>query len=119
SAADIGKALGVDYLVEGNLRQDGEMARIDVQLSDAHTGAQVWSKTFRMNMAASDRLALLDEISGQAGAMIGSYWGAIGAAEYKRIQNKPSAELTPYECIVQGVLGTPTDATVLEPVVKA
>jgi hypothetical protein len=39
--------------------------------------------------------------------MIGSYWGAIGAAEYKRIQNKPSAELTPYECIVQGVIGIP------------
>ena len=51
--------------------------------------------------------------------MIGSYWGAIGAAEYKRIQNKPSGELTPYECIVQGVIGVPTDATVLEPVVKA
>ena len=51
--------------------------------------------------------------------MIGSYWGAIGAAEYKRIQNKPSAELTPYECIVQGVIGIPTDATILEPVAKA
>jgi TolB-like protein len=119
SAANIGRDLGVDYLVEGNLRQDGELARIDVQLSDARTGAQVWSKTFKVDMAAPNRLAIQDEISGQASAMIGSYWGAIGAAEYRRIQNKPSAELTPYECIVQGVIGIPTDATVLEPVAKA
>ncbi len=119
SASDFGRALGVDYLVEGNLRQDRELARIDIQLSDARTGTQVWSKTFRASIAASNLLATQDEISGQASAMIGSYWGAIGAAEYRRIQNKPSSELTPYECIVQGVIGIPTDATVLEPVAKA
>jgi TolB-like protein len=119
NAANLGQELGVHYLVEGNLRQDGELVRIDVQLSDARTAAQVWSKTFKVNVTAANRLAIQDEVSGQASAMIGSYWGAIGAAEYRRIQKKPSAELTPYECIVQGVIGIPTDATVLEPVAKA
>lgn len=119
SAANLGRELGVNYLVEGNLRQDGELLRIDVHLSDARTGAQVWSKAFNESVTASNRLAILDKISGQASAMIGSYWGAIGAAEYRRIQSKPSTELTSYECIVQGVIGIPTDATVLEPVAKA
>lgn len=118
-ATDFSRVFGVNYFVEGNLRQDGELTRIDIHLSDARTGAQVWSKTFKVNVTASNLLAIQDEISGQASAMIGSYWGAIGAAEYRRIQNKPSAELTPYECIVQGVIGIPTDATVLEPVAKA
>lgn len=117
--ADFGRALGVDYFVEGNLRQDGELTRIDIHLLDARTSAQVWSKAFKINVTDSNLLTTQDEISGQASAMIGSYWGAIGAAEYGRIQNKPSTELTPYECIVQGVLGIPTDATVLEPVTKA
>src|SRR6202000_138079 len=106
-------------LVEGTLRPDGELTRIDIHLSDARTGAQVWSKTFKVNVTASSLLAMQDEISGQASAMIGSYWGAIGAAEYRRIQNKPSAELTPYESIGQGVIGIPTDATVRDPVAKA
>ena len=119
SATDFGRSLGVDYFVDGNPRRDGSLCRIDIQLSDARTGAQVWSKTFKADARAESLAALQDEISGQASAMIGSYWGAIGAAEYKRIQNKPSAELTAYECIVQGVIGTPTDATVLEPVAKA
>ncbi|MBC9877991.1 hypothetical protein G8O24_11625 [Bradyrhizobium sp. INPA01-394B] len=119
SADEFGRALGIDYLVEGNLRQDSSSTRIDIHLTDARTGTQVWSKTFKADMAAPNLLAVQDEISGQAAAMIGSYWGAIGAAEYKRIQNKPSEELTPYECIVQGVIGIPTDAAILEPVSKA
>jgi TolB-like protein len=118
-ATDLGRALGADYLVEGNVRRDGELCRIDIELTDARTGAQVWSKTFKANVDAANLLTIQDEISGQASAMIGSYWGAIGAAEYKRIQTKSSEELTPYECIVQGVIGTPTDATVLDPIAKA
>jgi TolB-like protein len=117
--ADFGRALGVDYFVEGDLRLDGTLTRVDVHLTDARTGAQLWTKTFKVDVSPANLLAIQDEISGEASAMIGSYWGAIGAAEYKRIQNKPSAELTPYECIVQGVIGIPTDATVLEPVAKA
>jgi TolB-like protein/DNA-binding winged helix-turn-helix (wHTH) protein len=117
SAIDLGRSLGVDYAVDGNLRRDGDVSRVDIRLSDARTGAQVWSKTFEAKLAG--QLATEDEISGKASAMIGSYWGAIGAAEYKRIQGKSSTELTSYECIVQGVIGTSTDITVPEPVVKA
>ena len=117
NAIDLGRALGVDYAVDGNLRQDGEVSRVDIRLSDARTGAQVWSRSFEASVA--NKLATEDEISGKVSAMIGGYWGAIGTAEYKRIQTKSSRELTSYECIVQGVIGTATDVTVPEPVAKA
>jgi TolB-like protein/DNA-binding winged helix-turn-helix (wHTH) protein len=119
NAIDLGRALGVDYAVDGNLRRDGEVSRVDIRLSDTRTGAQVWSKTFEARVAVANQLATEDDISGKASAMIGSYWGAIGTAEYKRIQTKSSTELTSYECIVQGVIGTSTDITVAEPVAKA
>ena len=119
TATDLGRALGVDYAVDGNLRRDGDVSRVDIQLSDAGTGVQVWSKTFEVTVGAANLLATQDEISGKASAMIGGYWGAIGTAEFKRIQTKSSTELTPYECIVQGVIGTATDVSVPEPVAKA
>jgi TolB-like protein len=119
STIDLGQGLGVAYVVEGTLRRDGEASRVDIRLSDARTGAQVWSKTFEVRLAAASLLATEDEIAGTASAMIGSYWGAIGMAEFKRIQSKSTSELTPYECIVQGVIGTSTDITVPEPVAKA
>lgn len=117
NAMELGRTLGVDYAVDGNLRRDGDVSRVDIWLSDARTGAQVWSKTFEANGA--NQLATEDEMSAKAGAMIGSYWGAIGTTEYRRIQTKPSTDLTPYECIVQGVIGSATDVTVPEPVAKA
>jgi TolB-like protein/DNA-binding winged helix-turn-helix (wHTH) protein len=119
NATNLGGTLGADYLVNGSLRRNGDLSRVDIQLSDARTGAQVWSKTFEATMSVANLLATQDEISGQASAMIGGYWGAIGTAEYKRIQTKSSIELTPYECIVQGVVGTPSDATITEPITKA
>jgi len=119
NAVDLGRSLGVDYAVDGTVRREGDVSRVDIRLSDARTGAQVWSKTFEAKFAVADRLAIEDEIAGKASAMIGSYWGAIGSAEYKRIQTKSSTELTSYECIVQGVIGASTDITVAEPVAKA
>ncbi len=71
--ADFGRALGVDYFVEGDLRLDGASTRVDVQLTDARTGAQLWTKTFKVDAAPANLLAIQDEISGQASAMIGSY----------------------------------------------
>jgi hypothetical protein len=120
NAVDLGRTLGVDYYaVDGDVRRDSDVSRVDIRLTDARTGAQLWSKTFEANIAAANLLATEDEISGKAGAMIGSYWGAIGAAEFKRIQTKSITELTAYECIVQEVIGTSTDITVPEPVAKA
>ena len=117
--ADRGRALGADYLIDGNVRRDGALIRIDIQLCDVRSGAQVWSRTFKADLRRTNLLAVQDDISGQASAMIGSYWGAIGAAEYKRIQSKSAEQLTPYESIVQGVIGTSTDATHHEPIAKA
>ncbi len=117
--ADVDAGLEPDYLVEATLRRDERRVRLDVRLADARTHAQVWSKTFERDAAAARRLATVDEIAGQASAMIGSYWGAIGAAEYRRIRDRPSAALTPYECIVQAVIGVPTGATERGPVDKA
>jgi TolB-like protein/DNA-binding winged helix-turn-helix (wHTH) protein/tetratricopeptide (TPR) repeat protein len=118
-ATELGRTFGVDYVVDGDLRRDGERSRVDIRLSDARNGTQVWSKSFTANTNATSLLSIQDEISGQASAMIGSYWGAIGVAEFKRIQAKSSAELTPYECIVQGVIGTSTDVSVAEPIARA
>jgi TolB-like protein/DNA-binding winged helix-turn-helix (wHTH) protein len=41
NTTDLGRMLGADYAVDGNLRRDGDVMRIDVQLSDARTGEQV------------------------------------------------------------------------------
>jgi serine/threonine protein kinase/Tfp pilus assembly protein PilF len=50
NAAEIGKALGVRYLLEGNVRKAGDQVRINVQLIDATSGFQVWADDFTGEM---------------------------------------------------------------------
>ena len=46
SASEIGKALGVRYLLEGSVRKAGDQVRINVHLIDSTTGFQVWADDF-------------------------------------------------------------------------
>ena len=50
SAGEIGKALGVRYLLEGSVRKAGEQVRINVQLIDSTSGFQVWADDFTGEM---------------------------------------------------------------------
>ncbi len=46
SAPEIGKALGVRYLLEGSVRKAGDQVRINVHLIDSTSGFQVWADDF-------------------------------------------------------------------------
>jgi eukaryotic-like serine/threonine-protein kinase len=50
SAAEIGKALGVRYLLEGSVRKAGDQVRINVQLIDSTNGFQAWADDFTGEM---------------------------------------------------------------------
>ncbi len=50
SAAEIGKELGVRYLLEGTVRKSGDQVRINAHLIDATTGFQVWADDFTGEM---------------------------------------------------------------------
>ena len=46
SPADLGRQLGVRYLLEGGIRRAGDQIRINVQLIDSTTGFQTWADDF-------------------------------------------------------------------------
>ena len=50
SPAEIGKALGVRYLLEGSVRKAADQVRINVQLIDSTSGFQVWADDFTGEM---------------------------------------------------------------------
>ena len=61
AAERIGVELGVQTVLEGSVRKQGEQLRIAVRLVDAATGFQLWSETFNREMR--DVFAIQDEIS--------------------------------------------------------
>ena len=57
----IGRELGVRYVLEGSIRRSGNQIRISAQLIDAETDAHLWAERFDGDM--SDLFALQDEIT--------------------------------------------------------
>jgi adenylate cyclase len=57
----VGRELGVHYVIEGSVRRAGEQIRINVQLVDATTGGHEWAERYDGSMA--DIFALQDHVT--------------------------------------------------------
>src|SRR6266481_2584065 len=57
----IGRELGVRYVLEGSVRRSGNQVRVNAQLIDAETNAHLWAERFDRD--AGDLFALQDEIT--------------------------------------------------------
>lgn len=64
----IGKELDVAYILEGSVRQSGDIFRITVQLIDVKTGGHIWSETF--DRKVEDALYVQDEIAERVASLM-------------------------------------------------
>jgi adenylate cyclase len=92
----VGRELGVRYVLEGSVRKSGSRLRVTAQLVDATTGHHVWAD--RYDRALEDIFVVQDEITH---SIIGAIAPGIVAAEIQRAQGKDAAELGQWERIVR------------------
>ena len=59
-AKEIGKELGVRYILEGSVQREGTRVRVNAQLIDAQSGAHLWADRFEEEVA--DLFKLQDEV---------------------------------------------------------
>jgi len=89
---DIGRELGVGYLLEGSVQKAGNRLRITVQLIETVTGAHVWAS--RYDGTLDDIFELQDHITEQ---VAGALQPSIRLAEIERSRRKPPQELGAYD----------------------
>ena len=58
---EIAARLGVEAVVEGSLRRDGDQLRVSVELVDVASGFQIWSESY--NRTVDDIFAIQDDIA--------------------------------------------------------
>jgi adenylate cyclase len=92
NARDIGKELGVAYLLEGSVQKAGNRLRIIVQLIETAGGAHVWSSRF--DGAMDDFFDLEDRITEQ---VAGALQPSIRIAEIERSRRKRPQDLGSYD----------------------
>jgi adenylate cyclase len=93
----IGRELGVRFLVEGSVRRMGERIRVTSQLIDADTGKQVWGERF--DRPGTDLFAVQDEV---VHTIVGTLVGRVQASAADRARRKPPSSLDAYDQVLRG-----------------
>jgi adenylate cyclase len=88
----VGRELGVRYVLEGSVRKAGNRVRITGQLIDTATGAHLWADRFDGSL--EDVFELQDKV---ASSVAGVIEPALQAAETARSANRPTSDLTAYD----------------------
>jgi TolB-like protein len=100
-AADVkqvGRELGVRYVLEGSIRKSANRVRISCQLVDTTVGAQIWADRF--DTALEDIFELQDQLSAK---IVGATSPKLQQAEIERARLKPTESLHAYDYYLRGM----------------
>jgi adenylate cyclase len=89
---EVGRELGVRYVLEGSVRKGGNRVRITAQLIDAETGTHLWADRFDGSL--EDVFDLQDKI---AISVAGVIEPTLQAAETARSAHRPTSDLSAYD----------------------
>jgi adenylate cyclase len=94
----VGRELGVRYVLEGSVRKAGNRIRVTAQLIEAETGNHVWANRYDRDLA--DIFAVQDEITH---ALTTALTPAIADAELRRAIRKPPESLDAWAAYQRGL----------------
>ena len=86
---EIGKQLGVRYVLEGSVQRSGNQVRVNTQLIDAETGNHLWAERFDKPLA--DLFVMQDEIVARLANQLGT---ELVTAEARRAERAPQPDST-------------------------
>jgi TolB-like protein/class 3 adenylate cyclase len=96
----IGRELGVRYILEGSVRKAGSRVRITGQLIDTSTGAHLWADRFDGTL--EDIFDLQDQVTA---SVVGSIAPKLEQAEIERAKHRSTDSLDAYDCYLRGLSG--------------
>jgi len=96
-AREIGRELGVDYIMEGSVRRDGERVRITAQLIQTKDQTHLWARNYDRNLR--DILSLQSDVAGAIAREIALRLTPESAA---RLANASSLDAQAYELYLKG-----------------
>ena len=93
---EIGKQLGVAYIVEGSVQRSRDRLRINAQLIDARTDTHVWAETY--DRTAADLFAIQSEL---AQSIVAQLKAKLSPQQKAEIEERPTQDLVAFELYLQ------------------
>ncbi|MBM3524801.1 MAG: adenylate/guanylate cyclase domain-containing protein, partial [Alphaproteobacteria bacterium] len=106
----VGRELGVRYVLEGSIRRAANRVRVTAQLIDATTGSHIWAEKY--DRVLEDIFAVQEEVTQ---AIVAAMAPHIEASEFERMRQVRPGSLDAYELAMRGwaaawtALGDPND----------
>jgi adenylate cyclase len=94
----VGRELGVRYVLEGSVRKSGNRVRITGQLIEAATGVHLWAE--KIDGALEDVFELQDEVTAR---VAGAIEPSVTLAEINRARVKSTTNLDAYDCYLRAL----------------
>jgi adenylate cyclase len=102
---EVGRKLGVTFILEGSVRRSGERVRITAQLIEAASGSHVWAE--RYDRSLDDIFSVQDEV---AQTIVSTLVKRIEDAKLQQSLRKPTTSLAAYDCLLRGLAHFRSDA---------
>ncbi|NIV18773.1 MAG: hypothetical protein GWN47_10310, partial [Woeseiaceae bacterium] len=94
---DVGRELGVHYVVEGSVRKAGNRVRITAQLIEAESGNHLWAERYDRDL--ENIFDVQDEVVQEIAASVP---GQLTVAAMDRARRRPAENLSAYDCLMRG-----------------
>ncbi|MEJ2672929.1 MAG: hypothetical protein P8168_12170 [Deltaproteobacteria bacterium] len=98
---EVGRDLGVRFLVAGSVRKAARSAKISIAMIDTLNGLQLWGEQYCRELKANSLIALQEEIARQVAGRIGSLYGIIPQTLSRESRMKPPESLETYEAFLR------------------
>jgi TolB-like protein/class 3 adenylate cyclase len=95
----VGRELGVRYLLEGSVRRAGSRIRITAQLIDTATAAHIWAERFEGGI--EDMFDLQDQVTAK---VVGAIEPEMRRAETERARRRPTDNPDAHLCLMRGLM---------------
>jgi TolB-like protein len=96
-ASEVARDLGVRYVIDGSVQKAGARVRINVRLTDADSGRQLWAERFDREMG--DLFAIQDEI---AQRIVTTLAVTLSDEERKRLARRYTRNIEAYDLFLRG-----------------
>jgi len=100
-ALEVGRSVGVRFVLAGKIRRDGETVKVSAHLVDVQNGEQIWAEAFTHSLEASLLLATQEQMAGSVVAAIASEFGIIARRLSSESRKKAPKDLQTYEAMLR------------------
>jgi TolB-like protein/class 3 adenylate cyclase len=97
-AAEVGRKLAVDYVLDGSVARAADEVRVTVRLSEAESGSQLWAE--RYVRKPQDLFVVQDDV---VRTIVATLVGRLEDAGAQRARRKHPGSLAAYDCLLRGI----------------